>query len=195
MVRLNHKTIVDNKPVTPFLIDGSQVYCFDKYKETIILPLDSFKAKKAKRATVIPMPVFSQVKEAAPVPTPRPIPEEPVEEKIIIKPKMIHTMLSGGSIRAIGSASYRYKVTPIVKPVVETKTVYRYKPNGFTEVLGAAETRFVGFKPYVKEYEGAGLTQAIGAANAKVVIKVADTPPPVVDNSRYIRPTLDDGYI
>ncbi len=56
-----------------------------------------------------------------------------------------------------------------------------------------AETRLYVFRPTVKRYEGIGIAQAVGAAKTRKFIP--DTTPPVVDNSRYVRPTLDDDYI
>jgi len=192
MVRLNHTTVVDNKPITPFLVQGSQVYCFDKYKKTIILPLNSFKARKEKLAPRVPMPIITPVVAQKPKP--------PVEEVIIIKPKLIHTEIAGGSIRTMGSADYKYKTVKAIVPKVITTdinkpVVFNYKPNGFVEVLGSADTSLKVFKPYVKKYEGIGIVQAVGSADSKV--KTVDTtPPPVVDNSRYVgRPTLNDDYI
>ena len=203
MVRLNHTTIVDNKPVTPFLIQGTNVYCFDKKKETIILPLNSFKARKAKKAPVVPVPTLNRMITPEPVlvapPKPKPVPDpEPVEEKIIIKPKMIHAEITGGSIRTIGFADYTYtKVKEKVVAITESDKpiVYNYEPFGFIKVFGTSDYKHKVFKEYIKEYEGIGIVQAIGLANSKVAVKAIEVPPPVIDNSRYIRPTMDDDYI
>ena len=197
MVKLNHTAIVDNKPVTPFLIQGTNVYCFDKHKKTIILPINSFKAKKARRAPVVPRPVFNKQITPEPVLVQKPKPEPPVEEIIIIKPKFIHAEIAGGSIRTIGSADYSHvivKAPIIIEP--DKPAIYKYEPAGFIKVFGTADTRHKVFRPYEKNYEGIGIVQAIGVADSKVeVIAPAVEIPPVVDNSRYIRPTLDDDYI
>ncbi len=172
MVRLNHTTIVDNKQVTPFLIQGTNVYCFNKSKQTIILPLTSFKAKKARKAPVVPISMS--------VPKPKPQPA-PVEEKVVIKAVEIHT-ITGGSIRTIGSADYSFiaekEVTPepIITPVKITPVIFRYKPSGLVKVMGLGESRYTFIKEIIPEPEF--------------------VPPPVVDNSRYLgRPSLDDDYI
>ena len=189
MVKLNHTTIVDNKPVTPFLIQGSNVYCFNNIKETVILPLSSFKTKKTKKAPVVPKPVFT--KQVIPKPVLQK-PEPPVEETIIIKPKLIHTKIAGGSIRTIGSADYSHIIvkTPVIMEP-DKPAIYKYKPAGFIKVFGTADTKHRVFKSYEKNYEG--IVQAIGVVNSKV--EAAELIPPVVDNSRYIRPTLDNDYI
>lgn len=180
MVRLNHTTLVDNKPVTPFLVQGSNVYCFDKTKQTIILPLTSFKAKKAKKALVVPTSISVQ--------KPKPKPEPPVEEKIIIKAVEIHAV-TGGSIRTIGSADYSYKeIKEVIEPVIEvinkviTHTTFNYRPSGFIKVMGLGESRYTFIKEIIPE---------------PVVIPEPEyVPPPVIDNSRYVgRPSLNDDYI
>lgn len=176
MVRLNHTTIVDNKQVTPFLIQGTNVYCFNKSKQTIILPLTSFKAKKARKAPVIPIAMS----------TPKPKPQSaPVEEKIVIKAVKIHA-ITGGSIRTIGSADYSFAakketievITPVIGVIKEviTPVIFKYKPSGLIKVMGLGESRYTFIKEKIPEPEF--------------------IPPPVVDNSRYLgRPSLDDDYI
>ena len=145
MVRLNHSVKVDNRIITPFLIEGTNVLCFDKMKKTIILPLDKFKTIKKNKKLVIPtqitappiVPVAVISKITKPVKQ-----EEPKEEIIVIKKEPIEdTFYASLKIRISGSAE-----------------------SSFTE-------------------------------NEKIIKEEIKEIPPVFDNSRFVRPSLDDDYI
>jgi len=153
MIRLNHSTIVENKQVTPFLIQGTNVYCFDKKKETIILPIDSFKTKrKNKKPIVVPIARTNNTRSSSRI--------------YPVKPTMIVKAVGSGIIKVMGSADFSHVANEIV---VQEVGKYRYKASGMIKTIGAADVR----KEVVEE----------------TII------PPVVDNSRYVRPSLDNDYI
>jgi len=130
MVKLNHTTLVNNKPVTPFLVDGVNVYCFNKNKQTIILPLTSFKTKKAKKVPIIPA-------------------SKPKTQPTLIKEKIIIKTITGGFIRIIGSANYNFiknkKVIASVKDLKESK-IFKYNPSGFIKIIGLGNNRYTVIK-------------------------------------------------
>jgi len=190
MIKLNHATLVNNKSVVPFLIQDSNVYCFDKYKKTVILPITSFKTKKTKKNPIVPIAI------AQPIQQPQLAkPEPPVEETIIIKPKIIHAKTAGGLIRIIGSADYHNIIIKERTQEDIEQNIYKYDANGLIKTLGTANYKYTVIKPLEKKYEGIGIVQAIGAANTNVKKEEEYTPPPVIDNNRFVRPTLDDEYI
>jgi hypothetical protein len=129
MVRLNHSVKVGNKTVTPFLVEGESVYCFNKMRETIILQVGDFKPKKEKRV-VVPFRVTAA-------------PFVPVKKVVVLVPE------------------------PVIEEEVKP-SIYNVESSFVVKVSGQAKTSYV----------------------KKVFVA-----PPVVDNSRYVRPTLDDDYI
>ena len=131
MVKLNHPVRIDNQTFTPYLVQGGNVYCIDRKKETTILPVEKFKSVKKKRHLVVPLQTTNPVIPVAIFKKE----EDPVEEIIVIK---------------------------------------------------KVEEKFVSDNKYKMKLSGAAIT---GFTITEVII------PPIVDNSRYIRPTLDDEYI
>ena len=149
MVKLNKSTRIDNKQVTPFLIQGENVYCFDDKRQTVIIPIEKFDIKKViNKKTIVPIPSI-------------------VEAKIENKPFVINLTMSPKPIQVKGASTYGYSVIVEQK---EESSVYKLKPTGFINISGEAEYSYKKNETY--------------------------TPPPVVDNSRYVgRPTLDDEYV
>ena len=142
MVRLNHSVKVDNKIVTPFLIEGDNVVCFNRRNETITLPIEKFKTKNKKKKVVVPVQITAPpiVPKAIIAPV-KQKPEEPKEEIIVVKKE----------------------------PIIE-ESEFSFGSFGSVHFLGSAMSSY----SIVEE-----------------VIKV----PPIVDNNRYVRPSLDDDYI
>ncbi len=167
MIRLNKTTKVNNKSVTPFLIQDVNVYCFDNKKKTVILPITAFNVrKKPKRTVVIPTPKNLSVK------VPSVIVKKDADEEII-KIKII-AKTSPSVFQVIGSSGYRQ----ISNEVIINKD-NKYVSLGSIRTTGAAKARVVNIE--IPE---------------PIIVKPTYTPPPVVDNSRYIaRPSLDDDYI
>jgi len=140
MVKLNHPVKIDNKTVTPFLVQGDNVLCFNRRKETVFVPVDKFNLKKKKTKLVVP------VQTTSPAIVPKAVIKkvDPPKEEII----------------------------KIKKEVVEEKEDLTFSSTAIIKLSGSAKTNFI--------------------INEKIIEEAV---PPVVDNSRYVRPTLDDDYI
>jgi len=141
MVKLNHPVKIDNKIITPFLVQGDNVLCFNRRKETIFIPVDKFNIKEKKKKIVIPMQTTNPVVPKAIIAKVEK-PEPPKEEIIVIK-----------------------------KDPINEKNSFKFNSLATIKLSGSAKTNLT-----VKIIE-------------EVII------PPVVDNNRYVRPSLDDDYI
>jgi len=139
-MRLNHKTLIDDRQVTPFLVQGANVYCFDEKKQTVILDVEKFKKSKKNIVRSI-MP-----------------------RAVIRRKKASFNYAGSGIISLIGSADYK----TIKKKSTKKKIDLSYTAEGSIKVFGASNTSM---------------------ENKTFVV------PPIIDNTRYLRPTLDDEYI
>lgn len=143
MVKLNHPVRVGKEFVTPYLVEGTNVYCINRMKETVILSADKFVTPKKRKKITVPnqvyvSPVVPVAKPKKVVVAPKPIP--PKEEVVVIKKE----------------------------PVIE--------PGSYS-------------------MESSLIIRLSGSAGSTYEMKEEIVVPPVVDNSRYVRPTLDDEYI
>lgn len=131
MIRLNHPIKVNKEIITPYLIEGENVLCFNQKKQTISYPLKTLDKKRKIKKIIIPQQILAPSKT-------------------------------------------------VITPVKKKKEIIKVKKKE---------------EPMVFKMKQVGSIGIYGSADISFVKKEVEVAPPVVDNNRFIRPTLDDDYI
>ncbi len=184
MVKLNKTVKVSGRFVTPYLIQEDNVYCFDLKKDTIILPISSFKKGKTRKIKPIIPNVISE-KAQAPQAT---LQKEPDKEIIIIKPNFEFTSIGG--VRTFGNAELSVKHNTTEK----TMEAFSYDGKGIVRTFGNADSSIELNLNFFKKYNSVGVVQVFGSSLNTLRINEPKITTPI-DNNRYIRPTEEDDYI